>query len=113
MKRWGALLLAGLGLALIQQQLLQRRPPRLQRLEPEAPGSALAALGLRFSRPMDGASLRQQLELVPDLPHELLGEGTRWRLQLTGTQAIEGPVELRLGGQDQRGQTLAASHWRW
>ena len=113
MKRWGALLLAGLGLALIQQQLLQRRPPRLQRLEPEAPGSALAALGLRFSRPMDGASLRQQLELVPDLPHELLGEGTRWRLQLTGTQAIKGPVELRLGGQDQRGQTLAASHWRW
>lgn len=113
MKRWGVLLLAGLGLALIQQQLLQRRPPRLQRLEPAAPGSALAALELRFSRPMDGSSLRQQLKLVPDRPHELLGEGTRWRLQLTGNQAIEGPVELRLGGRDQRGQELAPTRWRW
>ena len=37
MKRWGVLLLAGLGLALIQQQLLQRRPPRLKHLEAATP----------------------------------------------------------------------------
>ena len=48
MKLWQGLLLSGLGLVLIQQQVLQRRPPRLLEIQREAPGSALAAVGLSF-----------------------------------------------------------------
>lgn len=113
MKLWQGLLLSGLGLVLIQQQVLQRRPPRLLEIQREAPGSALAAVGLRFSRAMDGASLRSQLRLVPDRPHELLGEGTRWRLQLTGTTPITTALEVQFGGRDSRGQQLQTSRWRW
>ena len=57
---------------MVQQQWLQRRPPRLLAIEPAAAGSGLAAVELRFSRPMDGASLQANLQLPADQPHELL-----------------------------------------
>ena len=48
----GLVLAAGIALALLQQQLLLRRPPRLLELKSTTASSGPAALDLRFSRPM-------------------------------------------------------------
>ena len=71
MRRLWILLTLALALAAVQQQWLQRRPPRLLGIEPTAAGSGLAAVELQFSRPMDGASLQANLQLPADQPHEL------------------------------------------
>ena len=109
---WIPLTLA-LALAAVQQQWLQRRPPRLLAIEPAAAGSGLAAVELKFSRPMDGASLQANLQLPANQPHELLGEGNRWRLQLSGSTPISKPLTLQIAGVDQRGNALEPSQWRW
>ena len=113
MKRLWIPLTLALALAAVQQQWLQRRPPRLLAIEPAAAGSGLAAVELKFSRPMDGASLQANLQLPADQPHELLGEGNRWRLQLSGTTPISKPLTLQIAGVDQRGNALEPSQWRW
>ena len=56
---------------------------------------------------MDGASLQANLQLPADQPHELLGEGNRWRLQLSGTTPISQPLTLQIAGVDQRGNARA------
>ena len=113
MKRLLIPLTLALALAVLQQQWLQRRPPRLLAIEPAAAGSGLAAVELQFSRPMDGASLQANLQLPADQPHELLGEGNRWRLQLGGTTPISQPLTLQIAGVDQRGNALEPSQWQW
>ena len=113
MKRLWIPLTLALALAAVQQQWLQRRPPRLLAIEPAAAGSGLAAVELQFSRPMDGASLQANLQLPADQPHELLGEGNRWRLQLSGTTPISKPLTLQIAGVDQRGNALEPSQWQW
>ena len=62
-------------LALVQQQLLLRPPPRLERLSPVGASSGPAALQARFSRPMDPASLQADSRLAPPLAHRWLGDG--------------------------------------
>ena len=113
MKRLWIPLTLALALAAVQQQWLQRRPPRLLAIEPAAAGSGLAAVELHFSRPMDGASLQANLQLPAYQPHELLGEGNRWRLQLSGTTPISKPLTLQIAGVDQRGNALEPSQWQW
>ena len=48
MKRLWIPLTLALALAAVQQQWLQRRPPRLLGIEPTAAGSGLAAVELQF-----------------------------------------------------------------
>ncbi|MFN9570197.1 MAG: hypothetical protein ACK59G_09715, partial [Cyanobacteriota bacterium] len=67
--------LAGLSLlALALQQALLRQPPRLLQLSQAPASSGPAALRLRFSRPMDPASLAAS-RLDPPLAHRWLGDG--------------------------------------
>lgn len=113
MKQILAWLGAALLLALGQQQLLRQRPPRLLQATTQPPGSGAAALELRFSRPINSKSLRQGVALKPPLPFELLGQGSRWRLQIPASQRINGPLLLRVAGRDLQGQPLGASQWRW
>ena len=56
------------GLALLQQQILLRRPPWLQSVAIQPIRSGAAALDVVFSRPMDRATVAAS-SLVPDLPH--------------------------------------------
>lgn len=113
MKQILAWLGAALLLALGQQQLLRQRPPRLLQATNQPPGSGAAALELRFSRPINSKSLRQGVALKPPLPFELLGQGSRWRLQIPAAQRINGPLLLRVAGRDLQGQPLGANQWRW
>ena len=112
--RTGALVLAGgLLLALLQQQLLLRRPPRLESLEAAPASSGPAALDLRFSRPMQNASVARDSRLTPPLPHQWLGDGTPLRLLLGSGQTVAEPLGLEVAGQDRRGLALAPQRWRW
>jgi hypothetical protein len=103
-------LLLGAVLALVQQQALLRRAPRLVRLEPAPSGPP--ALRAHFSRPMDRASLQQRSRLQPARQPRWLGEGDTLLLSL-GTEPVRGPLELELAGRDRRGLALGASPWRW
>lgn len=109
---WISLGAAG-GLAVLQQQLLLRQPPRLLEVSSQPAGSGMAALQLRFSRPMAMASLRQDLRLEPPRRFELLGDGQRLRLQLPVAGPIEGPLRLRVAGRDGRGQPLSPQTLLW
>lgn len=106
------LALAGL-LALVQQQLLLRQPPRLERLTPVAASSGPAALQARFSRPMDPASLQAGSRLSPALAHRWLGDGDTLLLNLAPDQRVSGPLLLQLAGRDRRGLGLPPQHWQW
>jgi hypothetical protein len=106
------LALAGL-LALVQQQLLQRQPPRLERLTPVAASSGPAALQARFSRPMDPASLQAGSSLSPPLAHRWLGDGDTLLLNLSPDQRISSPLLLQLAGRDRRGLALPPQRWQW
>lgn len=109
-----ALLLAGsLLLAGLQQQLLLRRPPRLLEIQASGASSGPAALDLRFSRPMQRSSLRDQSRLQPPLAHQWLGEANPLRLLLAGGQRLTQPIQLLLQGGDLRRQTLPPQRWRW
>ena len=100
-------------LALLQQQLLLRQPPRLERLTPVAASSGPAALQARFSRPMDPASLQTDSRLSPALAHRWLGDGDTLLLNLAPDQRIGSPLLLQLAGRDRRGLSLPPQRWQW
>lgn len=100
-------------LVLIQQQLLERRPPRLLSIEPQAHSSGPGALDLRFSRPMQRASLAADSRLQPSLAHRWLGEEAQQRLLLLPSQVVDEPLRLSLSGRDRRGRSLPPQQWRW
>ncbi|MEB3260029.1 MAG: hypothetical protein VKP63_05305 [Cyanobacteriota bacterium] len=105
--------LGGLALlALVLQQVLLRQPPRLLRLSPAPASSGPAALRLRFSRPMDPASLAAS-RLDPPLAHRWLGEGDTFLLTLAPGQWPRGPLRLTLAGRDQAGVPLPTRRWLW
>ncbi|MEB3265453.1 MAG: hypothetical protein VKN13_02440 [Cyanobacteriota bacterium] len=112
-QRFTVALTAPLVLALAQQQLLVRMPPRLHGLEPAAASAGPAALRARFSRPMEVEAVAAASGLSPALPHRWLGDGSSLSLGLTGQGSVGGPLTLRIGGRDQRGQSLTASTWVW
>ena len=113
MKNAGLLLGGGVLLALVQQQLLLRRPPRLLELQSSTASSGPAALALRFSRPMDRASLAAGSQLQPALAHQWLGANNPLRLLLEGNQPITGAIRLLIRGLDQRGLALQPQRWLW
>jgi hypothetical protein len=99
-------------LALALQQALLRQPPRLLRLSQAPASSGPAALRLRFSRPMDPASLSAS-RLDPPLAHRWLGEGDTFLLALAPGQRLRGPVRLSLAGRDLSGVPLRPRRWLW
>ncbi len=109
----GIALLAGLGLALVQQQALLHRPPRLLQMRQAAASSGPAALSLRFSRPLEPASVAAHTALGPPLAFAVQGTGNPLLLLPKAGQRIEGPLRLRLGGEDRRGLALAPSERHW
>ena len=113
MKPLPLLLACGVLLAALQQQLLLRRPPRLLDLVSSSASSGPAALSLRFSRPMNRASLAALSSLNPTAPHQWLGSGDALRLLLTSQQPIHSAMALVIRGRDQRGLTLPPQRWRW
>ncbi len=113
MKPLPLLLAGGVLLAALQQQLLLRRPPRLLDLLSSSASSGPAALALRFSRPMNRASLAALSSLNPTAPHQWLGSGDALRLLLTSQQPIHSAMALVIRGRDQRGLTLPPQRWRW
>ncbi len=100
-------------LAVIQQQLLLRQPPRLEVLRQAPASSGPAALQARFSRPILTASLEQDSTLQPPLPHRWLGRGSSLLLTLREGGRITAPMELGLAGRDPRGLALRPSRWHW
>ena len=109
----GAVLLSAAMLALLQQQWLLRRPPRLESLGAAAASAGSAALEVRFSRPMALKSLQQASRLDPPRPHRWLGEGERLQLTLLDQKPVRQPLQLALAGHDRRGQALRPSLWHW
>ena len=112
-RRWVLLLGGGLALALLQQLVLLRRPPRVLELRSSSASSGPAALDLLFSRPMARASLAAQSQLDPRLAHQWLGEGNPLRLLLESQQPIVGPIQVLLRGRDRRGLALTPQRWLW
>ena len=109
-----ALLLAGgTLLALMQQQWLLRRPPRLLELQSSTASSGPAALSLRFSRPMNRASLAKHSRLQPPLPHQWLGDDNPLRLLLAANQPINGAIAMLIRGADRRGLAMRPQRWSW
>ena len=105
------LLIAGLLLAWLQQQGLQRRPGRLLAAQPAV--DAAAVLELRYSRPVDPASLAASIQLVPDTPLRVTAGGATVQLGLSQPYRASDPMDIRLGGQDQQGQPLRPTRLRW
>lgn len=110
---WLPVLAGAALLALLQQQLLLRQPPRLQQLRQAPASSGPAALQLQFSRPMTAASLQRASRLKPALEHRWLGQGSSLLLTLQDGQRIQTPLSLWLAGRDPRGLALAPSRWLW
>ncbi len=108
-----AVLLSAALLALVQQQWLLRRPPRLESLGAAAASAGSAALQARFSRPMALESLQQASRLEPPRPHRWLGEGERPQLSLLDQAPVRQPLQLALAGRDRRGLALRPSLWHW
>ncbi|MCY4360508.1 MAG: hypothetical protein OXC47_07600 [Cyanobacteria bacterium MAG APA_bin_95] len=102
---------AGLLLALLQQYGLQQRQGRLLAVRPAV--DAAAVLELRYSRPVDAASLAASVQLVPDVPLSATVDGATVQLRLTQPYRASGPLTVRLGGQDQQGQPLRQVRLRW
>ena len=100
-------------LALVQQQLLLRQPPRLASLRQAPASSGPAALEVRFSRPIPPASLQRASRLTPPLPHRWLGQGSNLLLSLAPGVRITAPLQVLLAGRDPRGLALPPSRWRW
>jgi hypothetical protein len=100
-------------LAVVQQQWLWRRPPRLLALTPATASAGPAALKARFSRPMDTASLQAGTALHPRLVHRWHGEGNTVVLSLAAGQKLNGALALQISGRDRRGLALAPEGWFW
>ncbi|NQV10877.1 MAG: hypothetical protein HQ527_06920 [Cyanobacteria bacterium] len=107
------MLLAGVGVALAQQQLLVRLPPRLQSLRQAAASSGPAALSLEFSRPMERSSVEAGSSLKPPIPFSLQGQSNPLLLLPQEGEQISGPLVLELAGRDRRGLALSGGRWRW
>jgi hypothetical protein len=104
---------AGCLLVVVQQQILERRPPRLLSLEPQAYSSGPGALDLLFSRPMQRQSLAEQSRVDPPVAHRWLGSDALQRLLLLPDQVLRTPLALRLRGIDRRGMSLPEQRWAW
>ena len=89
------------GLAVVQQQILLRRPPRLQSVAIQPLRSGAAALDVIFSRPMDRATVAAS-SLAPDRAHSWFGRQDRLRLLVDPGPPISEPLRLELLGQDLR-----------
>lgn len=117
LRAWPRSLLLALGgltvLALIQQQVLLRRPPRLRELAIQPLRSSAAALDLRFSRPMLKASLDAESTLSPALSHRWFGADNAWRLLLDQPDGLQAPIEVTLAGSDLRGLRLPPRSVFW
>lgn len=100
------------GLALIQQQILLRRPPWLQSVAIQPLRSGAAALDVQFSRPMDRATVAASV-VAPDVPHRWFGVQDRLRLLLESDKPIAEPLRLQLRGQDLRRLPLAEQVVWW
>ncbi len=100
------------GLAVVQQQILLRRPPRLQSVAIQPLRSGAAALDVVFSRPMDRATVTAS-SLDPDLPHRWFGRQDRLRLLVNSGQPIAGPLRLDLLGRDLRRLPLRSQEVWW
>lgn len=109
---WAALGAATL-LVGIQQQLLERRPPRLLSAEARPYSSGPGALDLHFSRPMRRASLAAGSRLDPPLRHRWLGDEALQRLLLLPAQVVKTPLRLSVTGRDRRGRVLPPQRWSW
>ena len=100
------------GLAVVQQQILLRRPPRLQSVAIQPLRSGAAALDVVFSRPMDRATVAAS-SLDPDFPHHWFGRQDRLRLLVNSGQPIAGPLRLDLLGRDLRRLPLRSQEVWW
>ena len=100
------------GLAFVQQQILLRRPPRLQSIAIQPLRSGAAALDVVFSRPMDRETVAAS-SLAPDFPHSWFGRQDRLRLLLNSGQPITGPLHLDLFGRDLRQLPLNRQEVWW
>ena len=107
------LLLLGSALVVGQQQILLHRPPRLVEQITQPIHSGSAALDLHFSRAMQRDSVATTSGLSPELPHRWLGDNNPLRLVLDAEQPIETPLQLRVAGKDQRGQSLQPLQSWW
>ena len=96
-----------------QQQVMVRRPPRLIQQRPQPIQSGRAALDLSFSRPMRPQSVRLASRLQPSLTHRWLGESNPLRLVVDPLTPITTPLQLQIGGEDQRGQSLPTQSLWW
>lgn len=113
MKPWALALTGGLALAVLQQQLLLRHPPRLLGIDAADTSSGPGTLDVRFSRPMDLASVAAASRLTPASKHQWLGVGNRQRLLLAPGVRVARPLQIEVGGRDQRGMVLAPRSWLW
>ena len=109
------LVLIGLATALVllQQHLLLRRAPRLNKLETQQVQSGTAALDLQFSRPMDREQLAAESFIQPSLSLRWLGDDNPLRLLIDAEQRITEPIQLNLAGHDQRQQAMTPQTWWW
>ena len=107
------LLLLGSALVVCQQQILLHRPPRLVDQTPQPIHLGSAALDLRFSRAMQRVSVASTSGLTPNLPHRWLGNNNPLRLIVDAAQPIDAPLQLRIAGEDKRGQSLQPKSLWW
>ena len=106
--------LIGLGVvALVQQQILLRRPPRLRSVAIQSIRSGAAALDVRFSRSMNRTSVAENSLLLPHQPHQWFGQQDQFRLLLDPGALIHSPPQLVLAGHDQRGLALPQRALWW
>ncbi len=109
-----SVVLIGMGVvALVQQQFLLLRGPRLRSVAIQPIRSGAAALDVRFSRMMKRASVSQDSQLVPNQPHQWFGDQDRFRLLLDPDVVIRSPQNLVLAGQDLRGLSLVDQSLWW
>jgi hypothetical protein len=113
MKPWSMALGAGLALALVQQQILLRQPPRLQTVKPASASSGPGALEITFSRPMAVPTIASSSQISPAAAHQWLGSGNRLRLLLQPGVTVNRPLSLTLRGRDLRSMPMAPRLWRW
>ena len=107
------LLISSMAVVIGQQQVMVRRPPRLIQQRPQPIHSGRAALDLSFSRPMRQDSVRLASRLQPSLTHRWLGGSNPLRLVVDSRTPITTPLQLQIGGEDQRGLALPTQSLWW